>query len=647
MAQNADGRPFDRRGLPARLRVAALLGAVLVFYLWTASSSTAPFAFSFSRSVPDSYAGALADSFLHGQLSLRVNPRPELLALDDPYDPVANGKFRLHDASLYKGRYFAYFTPAPALLFIAPVRALTGYFLPTSLLTALLCFAGFVFSLLVLAALLRSAGVEASGPTWLASAVALATANAVPFLLRRPEIYELSIASGYAFLMAGTWSLVTGLAAERDRLSWRLMTASGVSLGLCILSRPTQLFACAILPAAFLLARRIVAGDSVRASLRAAACLLWPIALIGAAMCWYNYARFGSILEFGVSYQLAGLHPHRVAVFAPIYVPLGVYHYLFQAIPFDLRFPFFHIAAPTAPIDIPFPYFYEPTAGLLAFPVYWLLAPALPALRSLWRLSPAFLLMSLSMTAASAASLFAVAGVVASTMRYVVDFSPLLLIATLALFLAARPLVFASAGPGRTVGRMSYHLFVALSVLMSVAISMTGYYDRFSHQNPELYRKLERALTVDFGALARRFPPIPSIPGDVPSTPRILAISSPDGTPPGPNGLGLAIGRTETTVEVYSPRSAIAHFRATARPGPPLADYVRCRIQIATDAAAQDVSIGKGQQAFDFAVAVHPGRNVITLLALDLPQRAAAPGRDADRWCVWSGELRLVGIGNP
>jgi hypothetical protein len=45
------------------------------------------------------YYALLTDAFLAGQTNLLVQPPAELLALSDPYNPAANGQFRLHDAS--------------------------------------------------------------------------------------------------------------------------------------------------------------------------------------------------------------------------------------------------------------------------------------------------------------------------------------------------------------------------------------------------------------------------------------------------------------------------------------------------------------------------------------------------------------------
>ena len=46
-------------------------------------------------------------------------PHPALLAMADPYDPVANAPYRVHDMTLYKGHYYLYFGVSPVSSFSA------------------------------------------------------------------------------------------------------------------------------------------------------------------------------------------------------------------------------------------------------------------------------------------------------------------------------------------------------------------------------------------------------------------------------------------------------------------------------------------------------------------------------------------------
>ncbi len=478
----------------------SVFSLIFVFYLWTASSNEKPFVFRFSKEA-NSYHSYMADAFLHGQLNLRIDPNPKLLALEDPYDPVANEAYRLHDASLYHGKYFLYFTPTVALLFIAPMKLIFGYFISEILLTAIFCFIGVVFSYLILIRILRIGLVQTSLPILLFSALLLAVATTVPFLLRRPAVYELCISAGYCFMMIGTYFLVISMTNRRSRSRWIQIFSAGILIGLCFSSRPSQIPTCGLLIMAFFFVRYYLFREKNLSMMRDALFLLTPVILIGAVMGWYNYARFGSIFEFGISYQLAGVNYHRIDIMAPIYIPLGLYHYIFQTIPFDLRFPFFHVVRPIAPISIPFFYYYEQTIGLLSLPVYWLLIPPLFCLRSIWRISPSFLMIALFIFSGSMLSLVVVSSVVGPTMRYIVDFSPLLLLATLSLFFSVQPMIFSQLGPGPQIRRLSFYIPALFTIFISISISMSGYFDSFRNLNPQLYHKIEHFFHIGLNVI--------------------------------------------------------------------------------------------------------------------------------------------------
>jgi hypothetical protein len=164
----------------------------------------------------------LANGYLSGQLSLSILPAPELLALPDPYDPITNARFRLHDATLFNGRYYLYFGPTPALLLFAPFRLATSLDFPQSLAVALFCSVGLLFVFL----LLRFLAVQflPKPPSiWLqlAGMWALAFCSVAPFLLRRPAMYEVAISCGYALVFASLYCFATGSLVARRRIGRR------------------------------------------------------------------------------------------------------------------------------------------------------------------------------------------------------------------------------------------------------------------------------------------------------------------------------------------------------------------------------------------------------------------------------------------
>ena len=149
-----------------------LLAAVGVmwFYIWTATSSCAPIHLG-EKQVD--YYNLLADGLLDGQLSLKVTPPLELLKLPDPFDPVANEKYKLHDVSLYNGRYYLYFGITPALAFVIPWRYLTGSAPPQSLTLLFFTLGGLFWSLLTLRLLLKRFEPGASPLTYILGIIAI------------------------------------------------------------------------------------------------------------------------------------------------------------------------------------------------------------------------------------------------------------------------------------------------------------------------------------------------------------------------------------------------------------------------------------------------------------------------------------------
>src|SRR5262245_62100695 len=110
-------------GTGASATLLILLAFILLAFiqLWYASAGT------FSLRIPEAeprYTTALyseqARAFAHGRLHLLVDPPAALASLPDPYDPRAREALPcMHDVSYYRGRYYLYFGPVPALL-LAP-----------------------------------------------------------------------------------------------------------------------------------------------------------------------------------------------------------------------------------------------------------------------------------------------------------------------------------------------------------------------------------------------------------------------------------------------------------------------------------------------------------------------------------------------
>lgn len=449
---------------------------VLSGYLWIAYSISAPYYFHFTSTptltatTVSGYHQLLADAFWHHQLSLRVLPAPELLALSDPYDPNLNTPYRLLDASLYQGKYYLYFTPLIALLFELPFKALSGYYISESVLMVLFCFTGFVFSVYTLRRLFLFMRAVPSKPMQTVSALTLATATAVPLLLNNPIAHSLPSALAYAVLMMALFFLVSALNLKKRKT---YLLAAGLCLGLCFMARPNQLVTCIALALSFLTLFYVLYRHPPKHIVMQGLILLGPLVVLGLMMAGYNFSRFHSLFEFGFSYQL------RASILPPITASSLVdsvsvlFVYLFEPWAFNLNAPYFHL------LNNPIALFGSAqngfVVGVLMLPVYWLvihplfyLYAAKPSAPKLW--------VGLSLLGTGLLSLLTDALLTGAGIRYMVDFLPLMLLATLLLFFTLRT----SSKREDVVSKVAFSSFffystALLTNVLMIALVLNGY----------------------------------------------------------------------------------------------------------------------------------------------------------------------------
>jgi 4-amino-4-deoxy-L-arabinose transferase-like glycosyltransferase len=264
------------------------------------------------------YYNLLTDAFLAGRTSLLILPAPEMLALENPRDPIANRLYRLHDASLYQGQYYLYFGPAPVVVLFLPFRVISGVHLPTRAAVAVFCIGGLICSCMLYFVLARWEGWQR--PVWLDAAVValLGTGSGLFIVVRRPSFYEASISAGYCFLMGALLCLARALDSQRR---WAGLMAAGLFLGLAAGSRPNFAVVAAGVLAVSICAMRIKKLDWCFLAL--------PVVLCGALLGWYNFARFGNPMETGIRYQLTGMSTDQGVKFRLENLLPGIWYFLF------------------------------------------------------------------------------------------------------------------------------------------------------------------------------------------------------------------------------------------------------------------------------------------------------------------------------
>jgi tetratricopeptide (TPR) repeat protein len=488
-------RRWMQRGI-----LAALCSLVIGIYACTARSEYLP---PLSLNAADDYYNLLVRGFRAGQLSLYKKAPDGLTQLADPYDPLANARYRvesdrLHDLSYYKGKLYLYYGVTPALLLFWPYAALTGHYLLEKNVVVMFCLVAFLVDVALLHALWRRYFSVVSIWVLAAGTLTLGLATAVPVMLPRSVYNEVSISCGFALTMlamAAVWKALH----ETEQRCWWLAVAS-LAYGLAVGARPDLLFGAVIL-----LVPVVHAWRERRHFWTLLIVAIGPIALIGIALMLYNFLRFDNPFDFGWHYVLAGAPLLNRQLFSTRYLGFNFRANFLEPARWSAHFPFVHQAAvPRLPAG--YDTFEDPYGVLTNVPVVWL-ALAVPLgwrnragqARSVlwWFAIAATLLLGIC---ALAVCLYS-----STTIRFRVDFLPVwVLLATMGVLSVERAL--ADRRVWLRTARLGWGLLLGFSVAFNLLASvgrcaewhcLTGFTLARRGNVPEAVGHYEQALQLN------------------------------------------------------------------------------------------------------------------------------------------------------
>lgn len=473
--------------------IIVLIGILFLFYLWTASTSygLGKMSFRFGFAEEDPY-NLLSDALIKGSLSLLGRPDPGLMSLSDPYDPAENGVYRLagaHDLSLYKGKFYVYFGAVPALVMFIPFSLLFGYDMPGNLALALFCIGGTVWSLLIFKALAKTFFPELPLGLKIYSISLLCLCNMCIYNLRRPLMYEIAIASGFFFFAGGLYLLILNYLNEKK--NHLQIALASLCIGLAAGSRPTIALAGIVL--VFFLFHIIDRKKGFieifkMDTLKKTVSILLPFLFCIGAMCVYNYLRFGSLTEFGLSYQLTGMRlEDRIAVSrSPYMIFYSLKNFFFLPVIIDGTFPFFHCS------KYFFVNYYERVSGLLPLMPFVFILLFLPASYSINNNESGKKLNTITILSFALGLLLLLSCCfIGCTQRFFGDFMFLFIIASLLILLS----VIYNNKYSLSFRRMllfSMILTSVYSLTANLAISLEGDSDLLNYLNPDIYNSIQR-----------------------------------------------------------------------------------------------------------------------------------------------------------
>ena len=254
------------------------------------------------------YETDFVDALSNGKISLDEEPSEKLENLKNPYDvternknSLKRGKDYIWDASYYNGKYYSYFGILPALIMLVPYHLISGEYMAISM-------AILIFSLMTIWSLkelilriFERYFKDVPFKLIIYSIMIILFGSQILFLNGRPMFYELAVISGLFFATTGINFLLIGI--ENENTKYKYIFLSSIFLSLSVACRPTMLLTSLIAMPVFIK----IFIKNCKEKRNVTKTLLYigiPYILIGGMLMFYNYIRFGSIFEFGASYQL-------------------------------------------------------------------------------------------------------------------------------------------------------------------------------------------------------------------------------------------------------------------------------------------------------------------------------------------------------
>ena len=316
-----------------------ILVCVSIFTLYTGGINPK----DFTLNTGDQVSQELVDAFAHGQVSLLEEPGQDILNLQNPYDYAQRSNtYYLWDHLLYNGKYYSYYGIAPVLLVFLPYYLLTGCYFPTYVLCLICSIIGAVFISMSYIALINRKIKNTPYSLVLCGNILLLFASGILFCVLRPSFYENAEAFGFMMFAAALYCTFTSGILNNEKIKIHRLVIASTAIALAVLSRPTfALYAVsyAVCIIWFLIGQR--KQVDIKKNILHGAVIFLPLILFAVLQMVYNYMRFGSITDFGISYSLTINDFTNTTVRIKL-VFLSLWNFLFGIPVINSTFPYLH-----------------------------------------------------------------------------------------------------------------------------------------------------------------------------------------------------------------------------------------------------------------------------------------------------------------
>ncbi|MDO4300792.1 MAG: hypothetical protein Q4D26_05315 [Clostridia bacterium] len=290
----------------------------------------------------------LAQSLLQGRFDLpMLDVSDKLSLMTNPYDTGLRNQYigganYAWDYAYFRGKYYVYFGIVPCLILFLPLKAIFNYDLPVNL--AALCFtiiyiiAGFRFIYTIIKRYFKDLPFF----LYILMAEMFVFSSALLPAFIRNDLYVIPNITALTFTMLGLDLWLNSIGADGNIKSTLRVFLGSWCMALVAGCRPQfilgSFFAILIFGKIFSVKQRLI-NPQKNMALNIIAFII-PYIAAASFLMYYNYARFGSVTDFGAMYNLT-TNDMTIRGFKLGRLPYGIYAYLFQLPEITSSFPYF------------------------------------------------------------------------------------------------------------------------------------------------------------------------------------------------------------------------------------------------------------------------------------------------------------------
>lgn len=289
----------------------------------------------------------LTESLAEGHTYLKQIPSQYLRQMENPYDTSMRMQHYseikegyLYDVAYYEGKYYVYFGVIPVLLLYLPYYLLTGKMLSDTMVVFLASAISVIFLARLLKVVVERYFSKISVLTYILLLWASMTCFGFINLFRSALTYEVAIAMGLMFVIAGLDLWVESVQGEQLLSKTKLFFGS-LCVALVAGCRPSLIV---IAFMSLLIFRKFLIKDKKLCLLnykKPLVIFFLPFVIVAVGLMYYNYIRFGSPFDFGMSYNLT-TNDVTNRGFSAGRLPIGIFEYLFSPLAINGIFPYIH-----------------------------------------------------------------------------------------------------------------------------------------------------------------------------------------------------------------------------------------------------------------------------------------------------------------